>query len=318
MAAGYNVGLWGCEYPKDPADRGGTDRATSAGGMAVLHVCSYLRGKNDIAGLRARVSRLKNEPDLLAWYLADEPEAYGDTPELLRKAYRAIKEIDSCHPVYICTNAPGMLRQYRGCADVIGTDPYPIPSQDLTLVADWTDAAVAAAKENGQAVWMTPQGFGLKEIGSGSGRAPTDDEFTCMLATCFIHGAKGIIWWPYGSPRNRHWDHFQWMGRAGRFMEPWILNGGNVEGMPGGAQRTDGVHWRIWRNNRRLLLLASNLSKASKRLSLRIPSQVTPICFPMQKNSNGSSESEDRPANGLFDVELEPTQTVIAVLGLKD
>ncbi len=318
VAAGYNVGLWGCEYPKDPADRAGTDRAAAAGGMVVLHVCSYLRGKNDLEGLRARVSRLKNEPGLLAWYLADEPEGHGDTPEILRKAYRAIKEIDPAHPVYICTNAPGMLRKYRGCADIIGADPYPIPHHDLTQVADWTDAAAAAAKENGQAVWMTPQGFGWKEIGSGSGRPPTDDEFTCMLATCFIHGAKGIIWWPYTVPRNHHWEHFQWMGRAARFIEPWILHGSDAEGMPAGPQRSDGIHWRIWKHDNRLLLLVSNLSKTSKTLSLRIPTQVTTIGFQMQKDSKGMAETEKWPGDGVLKIELRPTQTVIAVLGLEN
>ena len=318
VAAGYNVGMWACEYPKDPADLAGTDRAEAAGGMVVLHVCNYLRGKNDIEGLRARVSRLKNEPGLLAWYLADEPEGCGDTPELLRKAYLAIKEIDPNHPVCICTNVPGMLQKYRGCADVIGADPYPIPDHDLTLVADWTEAAVTAAKKNGQAVWMTPQGFGFKEIGLGVGRAPTDDEFTCMLATCFIHGAKGILWWPYGPPRTHHWEHFQWMGRISRLMEPWVLHGSNVERMPSGAQRADGVHWRIWQHDQRLLLLASNLKKVPKTLSLRIPSQVTTIVLPMQKNSNGLPESKALPTNGVLDIELKPLQTVIAVLGLKD
>ena len=304
VEAGYRVGLWGCEYPKDPADRAGVDRAAAAGGMAVLHVCNYLRGKNDIDGLRARVSRLKNEPGLLAWYLADEPEGSGDTPEVLRKAYRAIKEIDPNHPVHICTNAPGMLRRYKGCADVIGADPYPVPHHDLTQVADWTDAAVAAAKENGQAVWMTPQGFGYKEIGAGDGRAPTDNEFTCMLATCFIHGAKGIIWWPYSVPRNRHWDHFQWMGRASRFVEPWILYGKDVEGMPKGPQRTDGVHWRIWERDGRLLLLATNLSKTSKTLKLRLPKGVSAIRFPMKRAPTVEPNSRSRRWTGPFKLSL--------------
>jgi hypothetical protein len=321
VSAGYNVGLWGCEYPNDPADRAGTDRALANGGMAILHVCNYLRGKDDIEGLRARVSRLKNEPGLLAWYLADEPEGHGDTPELLRSAYRAIREIDPRHPVYICTNAPGMLSRYKGCADIIGADPYPIPGHDLTMVADWTDAAVAAARQNGQAVWMTPQGFGWKDLGSPRGRSPTNDEFTCMLATCFIHGAKGIVWWPYSVPRQKYWKHFHWMGRASRSIEPWILHGGNVDGMPVGVQRTSGVHWRVWQHNGRALLLASNLSKEPKSLPLRIPNRFRTYTLPapgVGSKSDNKSPPRERPTDGRLKINLKPTQTVIAVLSSKE
>ena len=318
VAAGYNVGLWGCEYPQDPADRAGTDTALANGGMAILHVCNYLRGKDDIEGLRARVSRLKNEPGLLAWYLADEPEGHGDTPELLRQAYRAIKAIDPHHPVYICTNAPGNLIRYRGCADIIGADPYPIPGHDLKLVAAWTDAAVAAAKVNGQAVWMTPQGFGWKDLGSAQGRSPTNDEFTCMLATCFIHGAKGIVWWPYSVPRQKYWKHFQWMGRASRYIEPWILHGGNVPDMPAGVQKTDGVHWRVWQHDDRVLLLASNLSGKAQRLSIAIPDRFQRIAFPTRELSDGEATQANQPAGERFNINLDPTQTAIVVIHSKN
>ena len=39
-----------------------------------------------------------------AWYLADEPEGYGDTPEVLRQAYRIIRSIDPEHPLVVLTN----------------------------------------------------------------------------------------------------------------------------------------------------------------------------------------------------------------------
>ena len=312
VAAGYNVGLWGCEYPKDPHDRAGLDLAEANGGMVALHICNYLRGKNDYEGLRARVSRLKDEPALLAWYLADEPEGYGDTPEILRKAYRIIKEVDPNHPVYICTNAPGMIRHYEGCADIVGTDPYPIPSHPLSMVASWTDAAVRAADANGQAVWMTPQGFGWSEIGN-DGRNVRDDEYTNMLLTCFIHGAKGIIWWPYGAPFNHHWPHFQKMGRLSRFIEPWILHGRDVEGLPPGVQVQDDVHWRAWQHNDKVLILAANLSREQRTVRIPLPPamQNLRLVFEDMPNNLPQNDQPLTPIDQSLTLKLAPVQTAV-------
>lgn len=162
------------------------------------------------------VSLRKTEPALFAWYLADEPEGYGDTPDVLRQAYAIIKSIDPDHPVVVLTNAPGMLQRYDGCADIIVADPYPIPRHPLAMVAEWTDVCVAAARVHGQAPWMTPQGFGWSDIGDSEAPSPTREELTNMLYTCLIHGAKGILWWSYSTPRRNYWPHFRKMAREFR------------------------------------------------------------------------------------------------------
>jgi hypothetical protein len=93
--------------------------------MGILHIGKFLDEK-DFEGLRTRVSRLRNEPALLSWLLSDEPEGHGVTIEDLRKEYRIIKSIDPNHPVFVNTTAPDRCTLYAGCADVIGTNPYPI------------------------------------------------------------------------------------------------------------------------------------------------------------------------------------------------
>lgn len=270
LEAGYNCALWGGETLEG---RSGLDQAERNGVLGILHLCNYLRGKNDFEAIRAVVSRRKNEPGLFAWYLADEPEAYGDTPEILRQAYSIIKDIDPNHPVLVLTNAPGMLAHYQGAADVILADPYPIPSYPLKMVADWTDAAVQAAAGK-QAVWMTPQGFGWGDLGASTDRPPTPDEFTNMLYTCFIHGAKGILWWPYSVPRQKYWDHFTKMGRQCGIFEPFILFGQPAAGMVEGVQVQGEVHWRAWEHEGKVLVLAVNLSREPRPLTVPVPQGV--------------------------------------------
>lgn len=308
LKAGYNVGLWGCESDSIES-RCGTDRAQENGTFAILHLCNYLRGKNDFEGLRARVSRLRNEPGLLAWYLADEPEAYGDTPEILGKAYRMIKEIDPDHPVYIVTNSPGMVRQYKDCADIIGTDPYPIPSYSLRMVAEWTDAVVNAAKAHKQAPWMTPMGFGWCDLNGKNDeryRSPTNAEFSAMLYTCFIHGAKGIIWWPYSVPRTRYWDHFQTMGHQCRFLEPWILFGTDVSGMPSGVTIVEDVHWRAWAYDGHGLMIAANLGREVADLTAPFPQGITEVEIPFTYEG-GKGETVKLVA-GKLSLNLKPAE----------
>ena len=269
VEAGYNAVLYGGETLDG---RGGLDAAAENGLLAVLHICNYLRGREDLDAIRAVVSLRKDEPGLFAWYLADEPEAYGDTPEVLRRAYRIIKDIDPNHPVVVLTNAPGMLKRYKGCADVIMADPYPIPDHPLSMVADWTDAAVSAATANGQAAWMTPQGFGYHDLNPESTKAsPTREELTNMLLTCLIHGAKGILWWPYSVPRQRYWPHFRKMADLCAVVRPWILFGETPAGMPDGPQVSGAVHWSALEHDGRVLILAANLSRRPASLTVDLP-----------------------------------------------
>jgi hypothetical protein len=163
-----------------------------------------------------------------------------------------------------------MLAHYQGAADVIMADPYPIPSHPLKMVADWTDAAIQGAAGQ-QAVWMTPQGFGWGDLGGSQDRPPTDNEFTNMLYTCFIHGAKGIIWWPYSVPRQKYWDHFRQMGQQCRVFEPFILSGQVVREMGEGVQVQGDVHWRAWQHEGKILVLAVNLSREPQPLTIPLP-----------------------------------------------
>jgi hypothetical protein len=107
-----------------------------------------------------------------------------------------------------------------------------------------------------------------------------------MLYQCLIHGSKGILWWPYVNPRRYAWDHFQKMGRQCRFMEPWLLHGRDVLGMPVGVQIQGepgkfggpwkgepqlSVHWRAWQHDGKALILAANVAKRSVQIDIPLP-----------------------------------------------
>ncbi len=49
--------------------------------------------------LRREVEMFRDHPALLAWYIADEPDAQDLPADSLRAVYRLIKELDPYHPV---------------------------------------------------------------------------------------------------------------------------------------------------------------------------------------------------------------------------
>jgi cellulose/xylan binding protein with CBM9 domain len=306
--AGYNTALYGGETLEG---RNEMDTAAANGVWVMSHICHYLNGKHDYDAIRAVVSLRKTEPALFVWYLADEPEGHGNTPDVLRKAYEIIKTIDPNHPVAILTNAPAMLSQYEGCADIIMADPYVIPGLPLSLVADWTDAAAKAAAAHNQAAWITPQGFGWSDIGKSDEPSPTREELSNMLYTSFIHGAKGIIWWPYGVPRSNYWPHFRKMGRECRFFEPWILQGKDAPGMPAGAQVSGDLHWRAFRHQDETLIIAANLGRQARTLTIPLPADTREVSFPFDEDLEAlKSWAPGEPIS----LRLAPVQTLVAVV----
>ena len=306
--AGYDIALYGGETLEG---RNQMDIAATNGVLAMPHICNYLRGNYDFDAIRAVVSLRRTEPALFAWYLADEPEGYGDSPHVLREAYAVIKSIDPDHPVVVLTNAPGMLSRYGGGADIIVADPYPIPRHPLTMVAEWTDACVAAARANGQAAWMTPQGFGWSDIGESEAPSPTREELTNMLFTCLIHGAKGILWWPYSAPRSNYWPHFAKMARECRFLEPWILHGEDVPGMPAGVQVSGDVHWRACQYQGKTLILAANLARQSRPVDMPWPADAREVSSPFDADLQAVLTP---PTEGRLQLVLAPIQTVALVV----
>jgi hypothetical protein len=89
-------------------------------------------------------------------------------------------------------------------------DPYPIPHEPLTRVADFVTVARQAVQDN-QPVWLIPQAFAWYQYNSKNpdrghlptdeelrtGRAPTFEEERCMTYLGLIHGAKGLIYYCY-------------------------------------------------------------------------------------------------------------------------
>jgi len=232
------------------------DGAQQHGLMAMPHLCNLLRGNNDWDGLRATVSRNKNHPALLSWYLGDEPEGSGDVPDLLLEARAIIRAIDRHHPISVLNNTPTVFAAYAPTCDVHMADPYPIPRQPVTLVAEWADISRRAAGP-GRPTWLCLQTHNLALYGMDDGRWPTPDELRCMMYLALTHGSRGIAWWCYNHARDSgNWTAYETMYRELQQLAPYLL-----ETAPGGAAvrvEPDRLHVSAHARGGRCLVLTAN------------------------------------------------------------
>lgn len=184
--------------------------------------------------VRGTVELFRNHPALLGWYLNDElPLSMHDR---LRARYRLVRDLDPDHPTWSVLWQVGELAGYLDTADVLGTDPYPVPHQPVTMAADWT-RRTAAASGGARAVWQVPQAFDwacYKKEDPAKYRAPTLEEMRVMTLLCLIHGARGLVYYSYFDLQkdrlgfDRRWADMEIVGREVEQLFPALLSAASV------------------------------------------------------------------------------------------
>jgi hypothetical protein len=172
----------------------------------------------------AEVRAYAGDPNILAWYLDEEPtaQAYLDTQRsgdstLQERRYQdfrsrssAIKAVDARHPIFSLGTAwiPPDLREWwerwNSTGDVTAHDNYCLLSNTTDLEALSRSVPLAVALNHGQKpMWLTLQAFtGTAERNSDL-RMPTPAELRGMAFTGIIHGATGLIFFAFDSRVTR-------------------------------------------------------------------------------------------------------------------
>lgn len=243
---------------------------------------TYMDGKNweGITGnekiAEAVVRTFKNHPALLAWYLNDErPKSLA--PQML-KYYQMVRKADPAHPCYIVMCNMSELKYFSDSTDVMGVDPYPVPSSPLSMVADDADAGNSAVG-NHKPLWLVPQGFAWYQFNSvnpdrghipsedelQTGRAPTYEESRCMAYLALAHGAKGLVYFSYYNLRvlpnyDELWKGLKKIAGEVEILAPVLLSSeclGSAACSPDGTR----IHSRIMKCDGQLYLIAVNAAE---------------------------------------------------------
>ncbi len=187
------------------------DRAAANGLKVIAGVNHYFAGFGDTAKsvksvadeepqLAAYVDSVKGHPALLAWYAFDELPITM-LPQLVRRR-SFLERVDPNHPVWAVMNNWEFSEHYLGAFDVAGCDPYPIPNNPISDVAE--AVGLQRSQTSGRAVWVVPQIFSWANYSRKDGRPPTRDEIRNMTWQAIVEGANGIIYFKYGDLLNNN------------------------------------------------------------------------------------------------------------------
>ena len=131
------------------------------------------------------IGALTNDPALAIWYGADEP---GRTRiRQLQDGYTSAKQITT-RPIFSLTNRADHMPGLAETADILGSDPYPIPNISLRRVADFTKYCVNATAGL-KPVWTVIPQYQYYEKDN---KRPTEQELRCMAYLAITSGAQGL------------------------------------------------------------------------------------------------------------------------------
>ena len=226
------------------------------------------------AFLKREIGAMKDHPAVLAWYLNDEAPATR-IPDILR-AYRTARDEDKDHPVWAVMDRLYDLRGFTPTCDVIGVDPYPIPSRPMRDVADY---ALGAKKImfGLRPMWNVPQAIDRawywKDL-VGHSHFPTEKE---MRSFCWQHvaaGANGLVLYSFhdylrrlknGDDFDRCWGTACKVGREVRDKMALLLS----DPAEAPISESGDVICRSWRFDGGVTTLVCSLAEKPMKTSLR-------------------------------------------------
>lgn len=221
-----------------------------------------------LAALREEVLRVKDHPALLSYYIADEPDGQGVSPETLKRSYDLIHELDPYHPVSVVIISSLPARRYADTYDILMADPYPIPNGPVTEASRMI-REIHEQMRFEKAVWLVPQVFGGGEIWT---REPSAREVRAMVYGSILAGARGIQGFhrmpDSGSPLL--WNGFKEVAVELQRIAPYLYD---PAPQPVACDRPE-VEAKLFRRGDNLLLVAQN--NANEPLAITLSSEELP------------------------------------------
>ncbi len=169
--------------------------ALHARGMKAMVVLygSHSAGHPDrLETTKSYVEAYKDHPAVFGWAVQDEPNTEPETLENLKNAYKAIRDIDDNHPVWITAN--GHFDVISKYCDVMCNDSYPYNEKTFTTspFERMTEAVGATDKP----VYYLLQAFEFNDS------FPNAQEIRNMIYQAFLAGGKGFGYYKYNGAKD--------------------------------------------------------------------------------------------------------------------
>ncbi len=160
---------------------------------------------------------------IFSWYIADEPELAGVAAVKLYLTRAQAGRRYPAIPTSIAMLRSAAIPYYRFCSDLFFVDPYPIPNQALTWMADALDAAVGVLGP-GRSIAVVQAFGGAHYAIQGWERFPTFEEMRVLAFLAITHKASGVFFYDYqfASSRSDYWNTLCRVVRQLKMIEKWL------------------------------------------------------------------------------------------------
>jgi hypothetical protein len=268
-----------------------------------------LNGPKGEAYTRAIVSKFKDHPALLAYYMSDEPDLYNRSMDGLAAYYAIVRSEDPVHPTFIVVNSESEYQHYFRYADVLGEDIYPLPSA-ITPVGH----AVHHSKElfPDRPVWAILQTFTMK----GWPYLPNITEVRNMAYQSVLEGAQGLSYYSFTDPdwyfmdSPLYPDIVNFNQTEIPTISDIVTNGTKVD-----SYKDNNVQWGTWKKGNQLYAVAVNLTKDQQSVTIPLQYQGYEVrtIAPESSQSNLLTDhlSLTLPALQSTLIELTPFTSVV-------
>ncbi|MBP5638715.1 MAG: discoidin domain-containing protein [Victivallales bacterium] len=146
-----------------------------------------------------KIDMCKDEPQLFAHFLCDEPDIAGYTKAGFRKIYEYIVDLDPYHPFMISPGSSGLI-DFEDMAEISGFHCYPKvePKREMANFSKIVVLMDKAMKHFGNSpdaptITYVHQGFDYSDSGNTDTRVPSYEEFRSQNLLSIILGGKGLL-----------------------------------------------------------------------------------------------------------------------------
>lgn len=154
------------------------------------------------AKTRDIISKSDRHPALWSWFLADEPEMNGISPERVQQAHRFVKKCRARKPTSVVIFRGDAVWDYSDISDVVFCDRYPIPWMPISDFRNHL-RMIRYAIGPEKPLYAVIQAFDWEYyrymLGPKVGplRSPTCAEMRCMVYIALTQGVDGILFYSY-------------------------------------------------------------------------------------------------------------------------
>ena len=225
-------------------------------------------GKNMATSLKV-IRECADHPAVLNWKIIDEPDLRPDVVDEVPVAYEQLKEADPAHPLLLTIASWPSFTYWANFCDILQIDPYPIPSQPLTMVSDYTKEAKKVLQPWQNLTAVLQSGW----LPGPPSNQPTNAQARAMVYLALIHGAKGIFWYSMHDPgwdlsKTPLWERFKDLNEETARLGQIVMSG---EPLAGTRCENEALHAAVWSEAGKIRVLVTNPGKDAQAGTLSLP-----------------------------------------------